>query len=123
MERDSKVKDKPKRTSLDEDVAELREIFEPERMIICRRSGQGKGCSMTWAVGDKVTCSIPWKGDVHGIVRSVKMEGLSQKVQLRIAVHAPLLNKYIVSDDTRWFDGESLKPRSTVIPELGERDE
>jgi len=47
---------KPKRNTLDEDVAELRElaeVFEPERMIICRRSGPGKGCAMTWALGDR----------------------------------------------------------------------
>jgi hypothetical protein len=60
--------------------SELTEEEEMERIIICQRSGQGKGCAMTWTVGDKVTCTIPWRGDIHGIVRSTKMEGLSQKV-------------------------------------------
>jgi hypothetical protein len=113
---------KPKRSSLEEDAAELREIFEPERMIICQRSGQGKGCVMTWAVGNKVTAHIPFRGDVHGIVRGIKTEGLTQKVQLRIAVYNPLGQSYIISEDKRWFDGSSLSPRVSVIPELGEKE-
>jgi hypothetical protein len=48
------------------------------------------------------------------------MEGLTQKVKVRTAVHAPLLGKYIVSDDKRWFDSENLKPRVSIIAELGE---
>src|SRR5882762_669314 len=96
---------------------------DQERKIICRRTGKGKGCTMTWAVGDKVTVSIPWAGDVAGVVRYTKMEGTGQKVQLRTAVYAPLMAKFIASEDKRWFDGWSLKPRSTVIPELGEENE
>jgi len=76
-----------------------------------------------WAVGDKVTVHIPRSGDVPAIVRDVKIEGLVQKVRLRTAVHAPLLGKYIVSNDQRWFDGDSLKVRVSCIPELGEEQE
>ena len=112
-----------KRNALDKDIADLAQIFEPEgRIIICQRTGKGKGCTMMWAVGDKVTCSIPWRGDVHGIVRSTKMEGLSQKVQLRIAVYNPLGQTYIISNDKRWFDGENISPRVSVIKELGEHE-
>src|SRR5262245_26440093 len=94
--------------SLDEDVAELkelREVFEPERVIICQRSGQGKGCTMTWAPGDRVTVNIPYAGSVPGVVREVKMEGLSQKVRVTTVVHAPLPGRNIISEDKRWFDG------------------
>ena len=113
----------PKRSSLEEDAKELREVFEPERIIICQRSGPGKGCTMTWVSGDKVTAHIAYSGDIPAIVREVKMEGLSQKVRLTTAIDAPLLGKRIISNDKRWFDGENLKPRNTIIPELGERDE
>jgi hypothetical protein len=51
------------------------------------------------------------------------MEGSMQKVRVRTAVHAPLLSKYIVSDDKRWFDGSDLKTRVSVIEELGEHEE
>jgi hypothetical protein len=112
-----------KRSSLDEDVAELKElaeVFETERIIICQRSGPGKGCIMTWAEKDKVFVSIKYSGTVAAVVRETKMEGLTQKVKVRTAVHAPLLGKCIVSDDKRWFDGSDLKPRVSIIAELGE---
>jgi hypothetical protein len=63
------------RSSLDDDVAELKElaeVFEPERMIICQRSGPGKGCTMTWAEKDKVFVSIKYSGTVAAVVREIK---------------------------------------------------
>src|SRR5204863_1338754 len=89
---------RPKRNTLDEDVAELRElveVFEPERMIVCRRSVQGKGCTMTWTVGDRVTVNIPYSGSVPGVVREVRMEGLTQKVRVTTVINAPLLGRNI----------------------------
>ena len=112
------MKDKPKRSSLEEDVAELREIFEPERMIICRRSGPGKGCTMTWAPGDR--CFL---NSTAAIIRETKMEGLTQLVKIKMAVDAPLLGRRLISDHPKWLDGGLLKPRGTIIPELGEYDE
>jgi hypothetical protein len=104
-----------KLASLGKDAKEV----EPERITVCARTVKSKS-NTTWAKGDKVTCSIPWCGDVHGVVREVKTEGTSQKVRLRTSVHAPLLSKYIVSNDPRWFDVDCLKPRVNTIAELGE---
>jgi hypothetical protein len=78
---------------------------------------------MTWAEKDKVFVTIKYSGTIAAVVRETKMEGSMQKVRVRTAVHAPLLSKYIVSDDKRWFDGSDLKTRVSVIEELGEHEE
>jgi len=76
-----------------------------------------------WAVGDKVTCHIPHSGDLPAIVREVRMEGTVQQVRLIFSLWAPLLGKYLISHDKRWFDGDRLKVRVSVVPELGEEQE
>ncbi len=53
-----------------------------ERMIICQRSGKGKGCSMTWALGDKVWAKINGQ-DIQATIRAQRMNGLSQVVKLQ----------------------------------------
>jgi hypothetical protein len=114
---------KPKRNTLDEDVAELkelREVFEPDRMIICQRSGPGKGCTMTWAPGDKVWAKINGQ-DVQAVVREVT-GSIKQIVKLRTAVYSPLADKLITSNDPRDFDGSKLKPRLTYVKEFGESE-
>jgi hypothetical protein len=112
------MRDNRKRTSLDEDVAELREVFETERMIVCQRTGQGKGCTMTWAPGDR--CFL---NSTPAVITETKMEGLTQLARIKLAVDAPLLGRRLVSNHSKWFDGENLKPRGTIIPELGEHNE
>ena len=106
----------------DDGIEVERPSQEQERIIICQRSGQGKGCQMTWAPRDRVTVHIPYSGDVPGVVREVRMEGLTQKVRVTTVVNAPLLGRNIISEDKRWFDGSSLSPRVSVIPELGESE-
>ncbi len=90
--------------------------MEQERIVICQRTGRGKGCIMTWAVGDR--CSL---NNTPAAITKTKMEGLTQYVKIKMAVDAPLLGRRLVSDNPKWFDSESLKPRGTIIPELGEK--
>src|SRR5438445_941556 len=116
MESGKSVKDNPKRSSLDEDADELKEVFEPEPITIYRRYSNGRG--YTWAPGDKCFLS-----STPAIIREVKMEGLSQLVRIRMAVEAPLLSRRLVSDHPKWIDGRLLKQRGTIIPELGEHNE
>lgn len=99
-------------------IPETRESLEPERIIICQRSGKGKGCTMTWAVGDR--CSL---NNSPAIIRETKMEGLTQYVRIKMAIDAPLLGRRLLSDHPKWIDGGLLKPRGTIIPEFGEHDE
>jgi hypothetical protein len=106
---------KSKRSTLDEDIKELAEVFEGGRMIICQRSGPGKGCTMTWAPGDR--CSL---NSTPAVITAAKMEGLKQFVRIRVAMDAPLLGRKLISDHPKWLDGTWLKPRGTIIPEFGE---
>lgn len=103
----------------DEGIEVERPEQEPEmgRMIICQRSGPGRGCSMTWAPKDK--CFL---NGTPGIITETKMEGVAQLAKIKIAVDAPLLGRRLVSDHPKWIDSGLLKPRGTIIPELGEKE-
>lgn len=90
---------------------------EPERIIICQRSGKGKGCTMTWTVGDR--CFL---NSTPAVITQAKTEKGMQLVKIKLVMDAPLLGRRLVSDHPKWIDGGLLKPRGTIIPEFGEKE-